>query len=710
MLRLRLVQRTQDRRGFPPRSAVREQILERGARRRVRWLEDERLSIGLERSVEIAQTCPADVADARKKRETVVGRVDQLKLGLERLGELGPAIRRLVQGAQRGQALALGPEVVDDRPVGQDGLRDVGQLLSERLRNATEQRLPGLGPLAQVLSGSQHVHELPVSLRPFVEVVERDQRRLVGRVVVQPRLPGDDGGLRIVQDGTVELAQSAVEHTTRLHVGLEFDLRLEDGSELDALAGGGIEPLERSRCRQGDRRIGGVDLEDLAVHGLGARSVCKEVLVDVGDLREDLGFRLRCASSRRSLCEDRRNLFVRVGPTGDVQHPLAGVHVVGIERDEAGVRREGAGVVLQALVAELGDAPEELPERLRILRRLQPHFQHANEVTHLVLRLVHLLEDHGRSLAQGRHLQATLDEGTSLAIAGVVAQDSLELVERTFGVVQSLEEQLANPELQLQRFAATAGRELVLEEGREVLPPRLRDVQRIERAQGVRVAGVESDDPLVQLGRVRAITQDLLGDERDLAQQLRLSLGCLRHDDDALVELFELDPPLAGGQDLLEPREGARVGRVAHQDALEIRARIVDLAQLLVVQRGRALREIALDLDREPRRPARRDGARDGRDEVVGAVGPGGNHVQPVPERELGGELARASLWQFRRDIDFIVDHQGFAGQALVGKDRRRGWGEGLGVRQRKIEGNGGAEIGLAVDVGRVRPDRFAKP
>ncbi len=58
------------------------------------------------------------MADPRQDHEAILRRVDKLQLGLQRLRELGPAIRSLVESPQRRKALALRPKIVDDRPVG----------------------------------------------------------------------------------------------------------------------------------------------------------------------------------------------------------------------------------------------------------------------------------------------------------------------------------------------------------------------------------------------------------------------------------------------------------------------------------------------------------------------------------------------------------------------------------------------------------------
>ena len=131
--------------------------------------------------------------------------------------------------------------------------------------------------------------------------------------------------------------------------------------------------------------------------------------------------------------------------------------VVRIQRDQPRVGGERAGVVLQALVAELRDPPEQLAQRARVLRELEPDLEDPYEIPDLVLRVIDLLENGRRALAQPGHFQASLDELARLPIAVVVSQHQLELVERALRVVQLLEEQLADAQPERERVAAGAG-------------------------------------------------------------------------------------------------------------------------------------------------------------------------------------------------------------------------------------------------------------
>ena len=60
-----------------------------------------------------------------------------------------------------------------------------------------------------------------------------------------------------------------------------------------------------------------------------------------------------------------------------------------------------------------------------------------------------------------------------------------------------------------------------LEQLREAVPALLGRVERVERAHRLLVDRLELEDALVVPDRLRPIAGDLLGDERDLGEQLR---------------------------------------------------------------------------------------------------------------------------------------------------------------------------------------------
>ncbi len=65
--------------------------------------------------------------------------------------------------------------------------------------------------------------------------------------------------------------------------------------------------------------------------------------------------------------------------------------------------------------------------------------------------------------------------------------------------------------------------------------------------------------------------------------------------DHALVKVLEIEPSLTRREDLLEAVERALAGRIAGENAIEVRRGSIDFAEHLVVERGGALGEVDLD-------------------------------------------------------------------------------------------------------------------
>ena len=107
---------------------------------------------------------------------------------------------------------------------------------------------------------------------------------------------------------------------------------------------------------------------------------------------------------------------MRAEAARDLEHPLARPRVVGVERQEPREGLERPGVVAQALVAQLGDAPEQLAPLVRAGRELEVDLEHAHELRDLVALGVHGLEDDRRARAQLRHVEDLLDELARLAV------------------------------------------------------------------------------------------------------------------------------------------------------------------------------------------------------------------------------------------------------------------------------------------------------
>ncbi len=137
--------------------------------------------------------------------------------------------------------------------------------------------------------------------------------------------------------------------------------------------------------------------------------------------------------------------------------------------------------------------------------------------------------------------------------------------------------------------------EALLEQGGEILPPLLAFVELLQGVERGHVHRVEREDALVVPDGLGRVAHDLLGDERDLVEQLDAvalvggAVGGL------LVELLQLGPALGRGEDLLQAVERARVGRIDGEDAIEVGHGPLGIAELLVVQAGCALAQLDLD-------------------------------------------------------------------------------------------------------------------
>ena len=391
-------------------------------------------------------------------------------------------------------------------------------------------------------------------------------------------------------------------------VFLQLHLDAQDVAELPVVARRGEDALQRAARREGDGGVVRRQLQDLPVHGLGPRHVVELALVEARDVGQDLGARQgrdrRCG--RRG--EDPRRPLVGVEAPRDLQQALARPRVVGIQGEQAREGVEGPRVIAQALVAKLGHPAKESPPFVHAGRELQVDLQDAHQIRHLVARCVHCLEDHRRARAELRHVEDLLHQLPGLASGGTLAQHLLEVGERRRRVPDAREEQRPQALLEVEPVVADRGLQPSLEQLRQAVPLLLGGVEGIERANGVIVHRLELEDALVIADGAQAVAGDLLGDQRDLGEELGLARGLGRRADDALVEGGQIAPLLARGEDLLQALEGALVARLARQHALEVGARALHVAQLLVEQASPRARP-----GRAPLPPAGRSPLRAGR-------------------------------------------------------------------------------------------------
>ena len=399
LIALRFVERAENPGGFSTRARVLEKQLERGATRRVRRIDRERLAVGVEGGRKLGQLGLPHRAEAREEREAIDGRLGEAELRLERLRQILPAIRDLVERLQRAKRRALRAKVIHDRAVREDRLGHIRELVGEDRRRARHEHLARVTIVGLSLAHAQDVDEHAPVLRPFVQAIECGERALVGRILVEASAPGAHGVFRAIEHGVVELTEPPVDLAPRGDVVFELHFDLEDARELHAVAGGGVNALERAARGQRDRRVVGGNLEDLRVHALGARRVVELVFVDARDVAEDLGARKRRARGGGRLGEHLGRAFVGPESARDFEHARARTRVVGIDGHEARKRLESASVIAKALVAKLGHAPEEHAPFARRLHELEMDLEHAHQIRDLVTLGVHRLEHNRRTRA-----------------------------------------------------------------------------------------------------------------------------------------------------------------------------------------------------------------------------------------------------------------------------------------------------------------------
>ncbi len=442
VLAVGLVQRVEDLRGLEARARVVEQGLERRTAALVRRLDRERLPVRLDGGSDVAELLLPHLAEAREDAQLVVRGLRQAEVGLERLRQVQPAVGELVQRRERGERRPVGAVVVDDGAVREDRGGDVGEALGERPRDAHEERAPAFAVVGLALAGPQDLHELRPALGALVQPVEGRERVRVARVVLEPRAPRLDGAARVVEHGLAQLAQAAEELAARLGAVLEADLDAEDLSELLAVAAR-VDALERPARGQRDRRVVRRELEHLPVHGLGARRVVEVVLAEAREVHQDVGARHGRGPGGGGGGEHARGALVRREAPGDLQGALAGARVVGVERQEPRERLERAGVVAQALVAQVGHAAEQIAPLVGAGRELEVDLEDAHELGHLVSGGVDGLEDDRRARAQRRHVEDLLDELPRLRRARPLLEHLLQVGEGARGVAELHEEQRA---------------------------------------------------------------------------------------------------------------------------------------------------------------------------------------------------------------------------------------------------------------------------
>ncbi len=636
-----LVERVKDLGGLEACTVVAQHRLERAAAARVRRIDHQRLAVRLDGRGDVAELDLPDLAEARQDLELVARRLGKREIGLERVGQILPAVRQLVERRERRERSAIGPEVVDDGAVREDRRRHVRQLLGERPRDAHHQRAARVAIVALALRALAEPRRAPASSacarrggRAPRALARRSGRPRAVRARPRWRRAGRRARSRTARRGAASSSRRAsLLSSSRTSIA-------KDLAELLAVAAR-IDALERAARGERDGRVVGRELQDLPVHRLGARRVVELVLAEARDVHQDLGAGDRRARGGRGRREDARRALVCAEAARDLEHPLTRPGVVGVEREQARERLEGAGVVAQPLVAQLGHAAEQVAPLVGLRRELEVDLEHAHELGDLVAARVDGLEHDRRARAELRHVEDLLDELARLRGARPLAQHLLEVRQRARRVAELREEQRPEALVEVELLVAHGALPSALEEPSEPVPALLGCVERVERPHRLLVHGVDLEDALVVADGLRPIAGDLLGDERDLGEQLRPACHVAGGLDDSLVERSELGPLLAGREDLLEALEGALVARLPREHPLEVGRRAIDVPELLVEQSRRALREIELDALGQAGRPLLRDCRYEGGGEGLRSTRVGREPGQTIPERQLGGELAR---------------------------------------------------------------------
>jgi hypothetical protein len=170
-------------------------------------------------------------------------------------------------------------------------------------------------------------------------------------------------------------------------------------------------------------------------------------------------------------------------PARDLQEMLARLVVSGSDRKEARVGLDRARVVVEALIAQLGDSAEELAAVGDLGHALEADLEDAYELPRVVSRDIHALENDCSSRTERRHVEALLDDVARLAARRVRLEDVLEFVERELRLVEPRESQRAESQLEDERVARSRLFDAVLEELSQLRPTLLRPVERVESSE-----------------------------------------------------------------------------------------------------------------------------------------------------------------------------------------------------------------------------------
>ncbi len=499
--------------------------------------------------------------------------VPERVLGREALDGLA----RLAVARVAGEGLAVGREgPVDvpragvlDRPDLAQELGPVDPVGGGREAHAEDgHELPPVVGLA--VEGLEDLHHLEAELGLVVgDLLEGRHRVAPVAPLVQDLAEGVDAALRVAQPLDPQPPEAVPQVgalVARHRVG---DALLQQLGEVGPLLGAREEGVEGGH----GARVGGVDLEDLAVVRDGPRRVVEGRLVDRGDLEEVALARLDVVGPVGRLAVEREELAVRVLAREEGLDGAEDLLAGGVEGQRAAVVRPRPRRVAHPLVEEPRRLERQLRRHLVVARRL------------LEGRRVDLRQPVPPAEARGD----AGHRGPRLAVAELLAEHARVGLERAVEVAEALliERAEARQEL-LAGDHVVLGRDARLEGADELRVVAAREVDRLEHRRGAGGVARAPPEGLQGLHR-RAVVGRLV---EHVAEVVERPVGVVevvhRHAAEAVVQvgavgvgqrelrlqqLGQVAPAPLGGVDPLERRRRLAVEAHRHDGLVRLRGR-----------------------------------------------------------------------------------------------------------------------------------------
>jgi hypothetical protein len=165
------------------------------------------------------------------------------------------------------------------------------------------------------------------------------------------------------------------------------------------------------------------------------------------------------------------------------------------------------------------------------------------------------------------HEDQPLEQRAALGVAGAVAEEGADLLERERRVVQLVEAGLGDASLQARGGLATLELDAPLPQRDQVAPPRLALEQALEAGLEALVARAEREQLLHVTDGAVGLAGEVAGDVRGLLEQVHAAGLADRCDEGLVVEGEEIGPALAQRVDRGELGEGPVGARLHGEDA-----------------------------------------------------------------------------------------------------------------------------------------------